>query len=73
MMTFGTFEAAAGASTSSAVPAAPPLEQPQLRAEISGRPPRKRQRQNRAESNANIASANQEVNIILMTEQSNFG
>jgi hypothetical protein len=72
-MTFGTFEAAAGAGTSSAVPDAPPLEQPQLHAEISGRPLRKCQRQNGADSNANVASANQEVNIILMTEQSNFG
>jgi hypothetical protein len=62
---FGAFEAAAGAGTS-AVPAAPPLEQPQLYAETSGRPLRKRQRQNGPESNANVASANQEVNIILL-------
>lgn len=72
MMTFGTFEAAVGAGTSSAVPAAPPLEQPQLHAEASGRPLRKRQRQNGPKSNANMSSANQEVNIILMTEQSNL-
>lgn len=55
---FGAFEAAAGA--------APPLEQPQLYAETSGRPLRKRQRQNGPESNSNMASANQEVNIILL-------
>jgi hypothetical protein len=66
MIPFGAFEAAAGAGTSSAVPAAPPLEQPQLYAETSGRPLRKRQRPNGPESNVNMASANQEVNIILL-------
>ena len=65
MIPFGAFEAAAGAGPS-AVPASPPLKQPQLYAETSGRPLWKCQRQNGPKSNANMASANQEVNIILL-------